>query len=112
MPAIQERDGFVRSERIRVRTVSGCRNEDALHCSFVHDRSVQVADGGDTNRVRISLRLDHDLAATNGIGTERDRVHAAVPTGLGHLDFSTVTRKLLAEYFADEMFERLPGGYP
>src|SRR4051794_3591566 len=91
-----------------IRAVTRRRDEDAFHSPFVDDRTEQIAHGRDAHRVRISLRLNHDLPAAYRIRIESHGINSPVSAGLRNLDLTPINRELFFKDLSDQMLEVLP----
>jgi hypothetical protein len=104
----EQRDGLSRSELVCIRPVISRGNKDASRCALVLHSSKEIANCRYANCARVSLGLNNDLAARNGIGVECHDINAAIDTRLGDFHLTTARGELLFEKFADKVLEIAP----
>ena len=104
----EKSQGLIFRERIRIRAVVRCRNQNALIGTLVMDGAIQVANCGNTNGIRIAFRLDYDLPSTNGVGIKCNCIDSSVATCLCDFDLASALTELLFKNLSDQILEIKP----
>ena len=86
--AAHEDQRLVLGELVRIWPVVGRGDQDSLGGPFIQDRPVEVSDRRHAYGVRVTLCLNDDLSAANGVWIEGDGIHSAIPARLCDLHFA------------------------
>src|SRR5207249_935571 len=105
---IDQGDRLALGEFTAVAPVMTGRNEDSLIRALCHHGAVKVSYRRYRHNHVVPFRLDHEFAAADRIGVERNRVNTAVSTGLSDPHFTPCPREFLFEELSDQMLEILP----
>src|ERR1700741_5019574 len=100
---VQKGQWLTLSKLVRIRSVSRGRNQYAFYRSFIHHRSIEITDGGNTDGTGIALSLYNQLSPANRIRIKVHRINTAVPAFPSSLGFAAILRELEAKYLAHEM---------